>query len=261
MEDFAIISAFSEEKLKYLGNNAAIVYRDEVLSKQAMAKIAKEFQQPATTFLFPHKEGQYQVFWFAPDGEIDLCGHGSLAAASFLNNLRSESKAILHYEGGHLKIGHDGESHYIWIEPIEVIDHRKASSGLEEALGEKVHDYFTTSNKHIVVLESERSVAEMKPDFAALAKLDPFGYAVTAPGEEVDFVSRTLVPKVQQLEDHATGSSHAVLTPFWSERLMKDKMRARQLSPRKGAFHCEMHMNKVLLKGETRLVASGKHGF
>lgn len=261
MSDFAIISAFSEANLEFLGNNAAIVFTEVPLSSKQCANIAAELQQPATTFLSPISSGKYKVSWFAPDGEIDLCGHGSLAAAAFLHNFKGETKAVLQYEKGHLKVGYDGESHYLWIDPIEVIDHQAAPKGLEDALGQKVHDYFSTTNKHIVVLESEDSLRAMQPDFQALARLEPFGYAVTAPGSEVDFVSRTLVPKVQQLEDHATGSSHAVLTPFWAERMMKDQLKAWQLSPRKGAFACEMHMNKVLLKGETRLIVSGKHQF
>ncbi len=259
MENFAIISAFSDIEHGRLGNNAAVILSQNRLEKSEMSAIAFELQQPATTFLFPIKPGHYEVFWFAPDGEIDLCGHGSLAAAAFLNNFKSEEKAVLHYEKGFIKVGYENNSHYLWIDPIEVIDHQKAPEGLESALGKEIHDYFTTANKHIVILKSEEDVQSMKPDFNALAKLEPFGYAVSAPAKEVDFVSRTLVPKVQQLEDHATGSSHAVLVPFWAERLMKSEMESLQLSPRGGAFHSEIHMNKVLLKGQTRLIVQGQY--
>ena len=259
MENFAIISAFSDIDHGLLGNNAAIVYSDKVLPYNQRQAIAVELQQPATTFLNPIKNGHFEVSWFAPDAEIDLCGHGSLAAAAYLNNFHQINKATLHYEGGHLKIGYDQGSHFLWIDPIEVIDHCKAPLGLAEGLGLEIHDYFTTSNKHIVVVKSEDVLAAMKPDFQSLANLEPFGYAVTAPGKEVDFVSRTLVPKVQQLEDHATGSSHAVLAPFWAERLLKDQMSSLQLSPRGGAFQSEIHLNKVLLKGQTRLIASGHY--
>lgn len=261
MNNFAIISAFADNALSSLGNNAAVVYSKEELPHEQRRSIAADLHQPATSFISPLKEGHFQVYWYAPDREIGLCGHGSLAAGAFLNNFMDIQKATLHYREGHLKVGYDGESHFLCISPIEVIDHLPAPQGLEKALGVPVHDYFSTNNKDIVVLNSEADLRRMDPDFKALAQLEPFGYAVTALGEKCDFVSRTLVPKVQQLEDHATGSSHAALVPFWSERLMKDKMQAFQLSPRGGAFECEMHLNQVLLKGKTKLIISGNHHF
>lgn len=258
MNNFNIISVFIDQEKGFRGNNAAVVLLDSVPSDKQMALWAEDLNQPATTFLWSEKAGHYQVRWFAPDEEIGLCGHGSLASAVFLKKELKEEKAILHYRDGHIKVGCDEGGYFMWINPIEVIDHIPAPKGLEEALGIEVHDYFSTSNKDLVLVKSEEALSNMKPDFKALSKLEPFGYAVTAPGEDVDFVSRTLVPKVQQLEDHATGSSHAALTPFWSERLMKDKMDALQLSPRGGAFHCEIHMNQVLLRGKAKTICSGK---
>lgn len=258
MNNFLITSVFENASKGLLGNNAAVVELKHLISKDEMARIAADFNQPATTFLIKEKEGHYRSFWFAPDGEIDLCGHGSLAAAVFLREFHGINKAILHYQDGFIKVGYSEEAFHLWIEPIEVIDHLPNPEGLAEALGVEVHDYFSTSNKDIVLLKSEDDLRNMKPDFMALAKLPAFGYAVTAPGKDVDFVSRTLVPKVQQLEDHATGSSHAILTPFWSERLMKSTMKALQLSPRGGDFTCEMHMNQVLLKGHARLWLKGE---
>jgi PhzF family phenazine biosynthesis protein len=258
MDNFCIASVFIDEELGFLGNNAAVLELDKELSKEQLQVFAADINQPATTFLIPLKEGHYQVHWFAPDGEIDLCGHGSLAAAVYLKEFKGETKATLHFTDGHVKVGFKEGNYFLWIEPIEIIDHLPKPEGLAEALGIEVHDYFSTSNKDIVLVKSEDDLRRMKPDFERLAKMEAFGYAVTAPGKEVDFVSRTLVPKVQQLEDHATGSSHAVLTPFWSERLMKKSMKALQLSPRGGAFTCEMHMNQVLLKGQGRLFVKGE---
>jgi predicted PhzF superfamily epimerase YddE/YHI9 len=97
----------------------------------------------------------------------------------------------------------------------------------------------------------------MKPDFDWLRKSKIFGYAVSAPGDQVDFVSRTLVPHVLQLEDHATGSSHAILVPYWAEKFGKPKMQSLQLSPRGGAFNCELNGNKVLLSGQYEILDHG----
>lgn len=258
MINYCIATVFHDLDKGYRGNPAAVVELESKWTKEQMQALAADFNQPATTFLIPQKPGHYEVFWFAPDGEIGLCGHGSLAAAVYLKEQKNEEKAILHYASGHVKVGHDSDSYFLWIEPIEVIDHLPNPAGLAEALGVEVHDYFSTSNKDIVLLKTEDDVRNMKPDFQALAKLEAFGYAVTAPGKEVDFVSRTLVPKVQQLEDHATGSSHAMLTPFWGERLLKKSMHSLQLSPRGGVFTCEIHMNQVLLKGQGKLWATGQ---
>jgi len=258
MENFCIVTVFHNRQEAYLGNTAAVIEMESAWTEEEMANMAAELQQPATTYLLRTKEGHYQVYWFAPDGEIDLCGHGSLAAASYLHQFKGEEKAILHYRNGHVKVGYEDAAYFLWIEPIEIIDHLPVPAALEEALGQKVHDYFSTANKFIVLLSSEEDLRSMQPDFKALAKLEPFGYTVTAPGNEVDFVSRTLVPKVQQLEDHATGSSHAALCPFWSERLMKNSMSAIQLSPRGGVFQCEMHLNQVLLKGRAQIWTRGR---
>lgn len=258
MDNFCICTVFHDRDKGYKGNTAAVIEISESWSPEEMAAMAQEMQQPATTYLQASKPGHYKVWWFAPDEEIGLCGHGSLAAAAYLHQIKGESKAVLHYADGFVKVGFDDSDYFLWIEPIEVIDHGKMPAGLEAALGQDVHDYFSTSNKDVVLLKSEQAVREMKPDFKALAQLEPFGYTVTAPGDSVDFVSRTLVPKVQQLEDHATGSSHAILTPFWSERLLKNEMEALQLSPRGGRFHCEMHMNQVLLKGKAQIWVQGQ---
>lgn len=258
-KQLAFIKVFTDKKIGFEGNSSAVVLLPGAWPAKKMQQLAADFNQPATTFLWLKAEGTYAIRWFAPDAEIGLCGHGSAAAFAFLYQLKGEEQAKLIYNGGEIS-GSAGKSTFsFFIDPIEVINHRpNAPEGLETALGLKVLDYFSTNNKDIVLIESEEALVQMQPDFQALARLQPFGYAVTAPGNEVDFVSRTLVPKVQQLEDHATGSSHAALTPFWSERLRKKKMKARQLSKRGGAFTCEMSMNKVKLAGNYQVFALGK---
>lgn len=258
MHKLGLVQVFHNPVDQELGNIAAIIIHQGEIDQAQMQGIARDLAQPATTFLRPTRPGHYQARWFAPDEEIGLCGHGSIAAGVYLAQEFGEESAILDFKGGRIKVGYENERYFLWMNPIDIIDHCPPPEGLEEALGQEVHDYFTTSNKDIVVLKSEESVREMKPNFKALVKLPPFGYTVTAPSDRVDFVSRTLVPKVQQLEDHATGSSHAILTPFWAERLMKNKMKAKQLSPRGASMDCEIHLNQVRLWGEGKLLASGK---
>jgi PhzF family phenazine biosynthesis protein len=254
---FSIISVFSNLPLGLRGNCSAVVLLNSWPDDSALQAIASDFNQPATTFLCPKGDGAFSVRWFAPDAEIGLCGHGSAAALVFLQRTFQLNEASLHYAQGLIRGGLAQNQVHLYLDPIEVIEHKNHLEGLSEALGVPVLDYFTTTNKDIALVQNEKILRTMKPNFSALAKLEPFGYAVTAPGQKVDFVSRTLVPKVQQLEDHATGSSHAALVPFWSERLNQKKLTARQLSPRGGYFRGEMAMNKVKLAGRFEIIASG----
>lgn len=257
---FQIISVFTAPKLGYAGNPSAVVLLEEALPEMELQAVASDLNQPATTFLWPRDDArQFGVRWFAPDGEIDLCGHGTAAAMAFLKQHYQQSEAELHYgKNGRLRGGVTDDQVWFYVQPFAIIARQDPPEGLEEALGVPLLEYLTTPGKNLVVVESEAALAAMRPDFSALARLEPFAYAVTAPGDEVDFVSRTLVPKVQQLEDHATGSSHAALAPFWSERFRKNKLTARQLSRRGGQFHCTIGHTKILLSGTYRRVAQGE---
>ncbi len=252
----SIIEVFTEPKLGFKGNTAAVINLDREMDAGQMQSIATDLQQPATTFLWPAAaSNEYHVRWFAPDSEIELCGHGTLAAIAFL---RRKETLTLHYSKGTLE-GNctSGYRAGFTIAPIPVKGSEAIPEAVERGLGIPVQAYFTTDNKHIIQVESEELVRSMKPDFAELRKSPVFGYSVTAPGDTVDFVSRTLVPHVQQLEDHATGSSHAALVPFWANKLGKLKLDAWQLSPRGGLFHCEYKENSVRLNGMFNTLVEG----
>lgn len=258
---FALIAVFNDLANNFKGNTAAVVLLKAPLSDRAMQEMAADFNQPATTFLWSgHEETAFHVRWFAPDGEIDLCGHGSLAAFAFLSQyLENSNMLTLLYRQGQIKGKRDGEeSCVMYIERIPVLAEGAVPEILPQALGIPVKAYYETNGKQIVLSDSEESIKNMKPDFTLLKKLDTFSYAVTAPGNEVDFVSRTLVPHVKQLEDPATGSSHAALVPFWSSRLNKEHMIAHQLSPRGGKFICSMEGSNVALKGKYAVIGEGE---
>jgi predicted PhzF superfamily epimerase YddE/YHI9 len=256
----SFLSVFSNADLNLHGNTAAVVLLKKLIEDDLMQQIAADFNQPATTFLWPAlKNDSFQVRWFAPDAEIGLCGHGSMAAVGYLAEKHPEVSVFdLYYRTGKISGGPAGPGKaYIILDLIPVIEQLGPPSLLQEALGAKVDEYYSTGNKNIVLVGSEKEVMQMKPDFGLLRQLDTFGYAVTAPGETVDFVSRTLVPHVQQLEDPATGSSHAALTPFWARKLNKTKLSAIQLSKRGGYFECELLTSKVKLSGYYQEFASG----
>ena len=259
---FKIIQVFDQPEKAYRGNVAAVLMLHELPDEEAMQAIAADLAQPATTFLAPAPvHGEFLIRWFAPDGEIGLCGHGALAAVAFLQDHAYSAELKLHYSNGLVKGNGLGQNMAeIGLPAIEITGTEEPDQALTEGLGVPIKSYHPSGNKDIVVLESERDLVRMSPDFARLRDRQTFGYAVTAPGERTDFVSRTLVPFVSQLEDHATGSSHALLTPFWARKLSREDLTAEQLSPRKGSFSCHFdeRNNEVWLKGHFKILASGE---
>ncbi|MFP4090641.1 MAG: PhzF family phenazine biosynthesis protein [Cyclobacteriaceae bacterium] len=256
---FELIAVFDAPELGFRGNISTVVMLEAPLDDEKMQAIAADFNQPATTFLWrAEEENSYHVRWFAPDAEIDLCGHGSLAAMAFLHKHHSENIRLL-YQRGRIEGKSEGSAHFTMdLDPIPVVKEVEISQLLQQGLGVHIQAHYQTSNKNIVLLENEADLRRMRPDFAKLRESDIFGYAVTAPGDEADFVSRTLVPHVQQLEDHATGSSHAALAPFWSKHLGKEELSAWQLSRRGGKFSCRYRAGKVTLSGHASFLAGGK---
>lgn len=260
-----LITVCTDAALNFKGNTAGVILLENPVDGKEMQRIAKELNQPATTFLWAvaDEENTYNVRWFAPDAEISLCGHGSLAAFAFLKNNGNseveweatldehvEHKMVLKYEGGEIIGNATKDFTEMHLNGISIIKKLSIPQELKEGLGIEILNYYETDNKNIVLVKNEWAVANMQPDFAKLRELETFGYTVTSQGDKVDFVSRTLVPHVQQLEDHATGSSHAALTPFWSKRLDKTEMVAHQLSPNGGKFWCGIKGGLVSLKAE-----------
>ena len=253
-----LIHVFTNKQLGLNGNPCSIVILDQKISAEEMQAIATQEAQPATAFLNLKKDLHYEVRWFAPDEEIALCGHGAAASIYALSlNLSTEELISLESKEGIVIEGRRAENGCKFTMPA--IPHHEASEppkGLEEALGKQIQSYYKTDNKDLVLLESESAVKDMEPDFDELRQIDIFGYSITAPSkdDQKDFVSRTLVPHVQQLEDHATGSSHSILFPFWSKRMNKNKLTAIQLSERGGYFTAMVEKEKVHFQINCELV-------
>jgi PhzF family phenazine biosynthesis protein len=258
---FSIITVFNDQALSLRGNPCAVVLLDEPWTDEQMQRTAADLNQPATSFIWKADEARnYYVRWFAPDEEILLCGHGTLATVAFLSDrLQAQEQIVLQHRTGMVsgKRLSDTECR-MTLNSLAVTKEIPVPPLLPEALGIPVVAYYTTPNKNLVVVESEKDLRNMKPDFAKLRQSETFGYIVTALGEEADFVSRTLIPHVQQLEDHATGSSHAVLAPFWADRMNKSKFLAYQLSPRGGKFTCEIKKESFTqMTGQFKILAQG----
>ena len=259
---FQLIQVFDEPTRGFRGNISAVMLLDQLPSKDVMQSIASDLAQPASTFLAATGKSEiFDVRWFAPDGEIGLCGHGSMAAMAFLNQLYPGKEFQLNYSNGSVHGQSDNaQVARIELNQISVQKSLPVDDALREGLGIPILEYWHTLNKDIVLVDSEEYLLHMKPDFNRLRDRETFGYCVTAPGENADFVSRTLVPHVGQLEDHATGSSHAILVPYWADKLGKNQLEAEQLSPRKGKFSCvfDPASGLVQLTGHYTIIAEGE---
>lgn len=253
------IDAFASERFK--GNPAAVVPLHQWLPDAVMQQIAFENQLSETVFFVPtpNAESDFHIRWFTPLVEINLCGHATLAAAfvlfEYLDVKRDE--IIFQSQSGLLKVRKQEKLYWIdfpsWLpERVqEGYDAIVSALGVKEILG--VYRYRDV----IVELANENMVADCKPDFTAMKKTGE-NVIVTAPGHNgIDFVSRFFGPAVGVDEDPVTGSAHAQLIPFWSEKLGKQKMLAQQLSSRGGELHCEDKGTRVLMGGSCVIYMRG----
>jgi PhzF family phenazine biosynthesis protein len=233
----------------FTGNPAAICPLENWLNDSVMQGIAFENNLSETAFFIPNNEA-FQIRWFTPAVEVDLCGHATLAAAHVLFNHLNYDKRIIHFESksGPLTVRKDNE--YITLNfPSTRLDVSEVSPVLIETLGINPVAVYE-SDDLFVLLNSEDEVSRVNPDFSLLSKLPYRGVIVTAAGKDCDFVSRFFAPSVGIDEDPVTGSAHTKLIPFWAERLAKETLTARQLSQRKGELKCAYLGDRVEISGQ-----------
>lgn len=252
--EFYTLNAFTGKDAR--GNQACVLMLDDISDTRRLHHIAQDINLPATTFLQKTAAG-YKVRWFAPDAEIGLCGHGTIAATWVLSHIEGDSGPFsFEYQGGTI-VGEVGED-VVSIQ-ADAIPCTQESIPEHVKLGfnGKVVEYHASPNKQLVVLKSEEAVRLMKPDWNALRTSETFGYVITAQADAYDCVSRVILPYVSFLEDQATGSAHMLLTPFWAKRLGKDKLHAFQASRRGGEMYCTYSNSQVRLTARCALISSG----
>jgi PhzF family phenazine biosynthesis protein len=233
------------------GNPAAICPLTEWLPEPVMQKIAAENNLAETAFFVPFSEDEFQLRWFTPEYEIDLCGHATLATAHILyTQLGFEADSVRFHtqKAGTLSVTRNGDLYTLDF-PARIAAPAAAPDGLAEALGATAPLEVLKSRDYMLVYDSEETIRNMRPDFAALAKYDTVGVIVTAKGSETDFVSRFFAPSAGINEDPVTGSAHCNLIPYWAEKLDKANLHAYQISARKGELWCELKGDRVLMAG------------
>ena len=251
-----IVDAFTEEMFK--GNPAAVCPLSEWLDDDLLLSIAAENNLSETAF-FVKNGNVYQLRWFTPEVEVDLCGHGTLASAHvlFQHLGYNNSELVFETKSGRLTIKRNKDL-YLMDFPALSTTPVKAPKILDQCLGEKPVEVLSGSWLYLVLFENDEKIKRLDPDFNLMKKLDKV-VVVTAKGVgNTDFVSRCFAPNVGIPEDPVTGSSHCALVPFWSDKLGKSTFYAQQLSNRGGELYCEYIGDRVSIGGRAVTYSQGK---
>ncbi|MDQ3143306.1 MAG: PhzF family phenazine biosynthesis protein [Pseudomonadota bacterium] len=251
---FFQVDAFASRPFE--GNPAAVMPLDHWLSDATMQAIAAENNLAETAFTVPSESGEadYDLRWFTPTVEVDLCGHATLASAHILMKGDSISFST---RSGVLGVTRSNGMLSLDLPAYQVEEGEEP--GLREALGVGGEPCFLSrggNGSAIVLLRDEASVRAVSPDFAALRAIDRL-VIVTAPGDETAVASRVFAAFHGIDEDPVTGSAHAALVPFWAARLGRDRFSAVQASTRSGRIECELHGDRVRLGGQAVTVIEG----
>ena len=255
------VDAFTSEPFK--GNPAAVCVVATWPDDVTLQNIAAENNLAETAFILKSAGGHdYDLRWFTPEVEMDLCGHATLASAYVVFEfLRPELESVsFSTMSGELLVAKtaDGKLSMDFPARAPVLSTAKAVEQVRDVFGELVQEVWQARDL-LLLLESETAVREFQPDMAALSGFkDHFAVIITAPGDEVDFVSRFIAPNAGILEDPVTGSAHCTLIPFWAERLGKQVLHARQLSKRTGELFCENAGERVRMSGYATLFLQGE---
>jgi len=255
---FYHIDAFSE--CPFSGNPAVICPLEKWLPDETLQAIAQEHNLSETAYYVPRQDGVYDLRWFTPAVEVDLCGHATLASAYVLLDLRKEvsgPQVAFHSKSGVLNVERSGSLYALDFpaRPPQTVTFEDTQL-VGAALGSRPQQVLAARD-YLCIFESADEVAALRPNMAAIAGLDRFAVIVTAPGRDCDFVSRFFAPGKGVPEDPVTGSAHCALIPFWAGKLGKQALFARQISQRGGELFCEMRSNRVKIAGHAYLYAEG----
>jgi len=238
------------------GNPAAVCPLEEWLDEEVMQAIAMENNLSETAFFVPH-EKSFHIRWFTPTVEVNLCGHATLASAFVVFTViePGRNEVTFSSRSGPLSVSSDGELLSLDL-PSQPPAPCAAPPELTAGLG-KDPDEVLASEDYFAVYASQDDILGLRPDMSVLEKVDLRGVIVTAPGDEVDFVSRFFAPRYGIDEDPVTGSAHCALTPYWAQRLGRSKLHAYQLSHRGGELFCEEKGDRVMVSGRAVLYLQG----
>ncbi len=241
------IDAFATKVFE--GNPAMVVPLDAWVDDALMQKIAQENNLSETAF-FVQTNDMYELRWFTPLHEVDMCGHATLASAYVLFECMDYEREIIQFstKSGILEVRKE-KNHFIMDFPIQTLEPCDISEKIEQAFGLIPLATFASMD-YIVIFENEEEVANATPDLAILKELDLRGVCITAKSENYDFVTRFFAPRFGVDEDPVTGSAFTQLVSYWKKELEKDDFFAKQLSARGGEVYCLLKGERVEISGE-----------
>ena len=260
-----VVDAFADGPFR--GNPAGVVPLEpgESPAEEWMQALAAEMKHSETAYVQPRADGAFDLRWFTPEVEVDLCGHATLASAHVLweaGRLDPDSSAVFQTRGGELRATRTADGAVQLDFPTAAPGRCDAPAGLLEALGiAKAESLCTTGQFFMFVVPDASTVRDLQPDFNAMRALTHVrGVYVTAPGDdgEFDIVSRCFAPRVGIDEDPVTGSMHCVLSAYWCERLGRTELRAQQASARGGTMQVRLAGDRTLLVGRAITVLRGE---
>ncbi len=247
----------------FTGNPAAVCPLAGWLDDERMRAVAAENNLSETAFFVPRGD-DYELRWFTPRCEVKLCGHATLASAWIILRMLEPQRDSVRFEtrfSGRLTVSRQGDllaMDFPALPPWRCVNPPAALiEGLDKSGGKAPVEVMQIEDNFFAVYERELDVRSMLPDLRLLEKLHPAGVAITARGDNSDFVSRYFAPSYGIPEDPVTGSTHCSLAPYWAQRLGKISLHARQVSQRGGELWCEVQGDRVILKGNALLTLRG----
>jgi len=252
------VDAFTSEL--FGGNPAAVVPLESWLPDETMQRIAAENNLSETAF-FVGSDGRYDIRWFTPTMEVNLCGHATLASAHVIfTELKLQGDRIAFHSDKSGALGVERRGDRLILDfPAYAITESEGSEALASALGKTPVKIWSAINNGVMLrLETERDVRDLEPDFSALAQLEYERIYVTAPGDTSDIASRMFAPKIGINEDPVTGAMHCTLVPYWAAELGKNELFARQVSKRGGELFCELTGDRVKIGGNAVTYLKGE---
>ncbi|MBT8239318.1 MAG: PhzF family phenazine biosynthesis protein [Croceitalea sp.] len=243
------IDAFTDKV--FGGNPAAVCILEKWLEDNIMQHIAQENNLAETAFAVKMKNA-YEIRWFTPETEVDLCGHATLATAYVVfNHYETNIDTIRFFssKSGDLTVVKKADMLQLDF-PRDRFHQVEAPKGIIEAVGLEPLEVYLGKTDYMLIYKSQKAIESIKPNFHLLDQINCRGVIVTAPGDQVDFVSRFFAPLCGIPEDPVTGSAHTTLTPYWSKVLGKKALKAHQLSSRGGQLYCEDHGELIKIAGK-----------
>lgn len=259
-QDIFQINAFTTTP--FSGNPAAVCLLDAPKDMPWMQRMTQEMNQPVTAFVSPRKNNEYDLYWFTPTTELNLCGHGTLGSAHILweqKHVKPDECIQFHTKSGLLTVKQVNEGIQLDF-PANPVQKSEIPAELEQAIQVPFRNVVKNTLGYIVEVETEEVVKKLKPNLDLLSVIPVTGIIVTSlsSSPDFDFISRYFAPRIGINEDPVTGSAHCGLGPYWGKKLQKKRLIGYQASYRGGKVNVELVENRVLLTGQALTIFQGK---